>query len=308
MKKAMPVLKALWLLITILLIMVGRALPMALLIFLAGLTIAAPLVREFICRSQLDERQRYISHLSSHVAYFTYTMILVFIMITEFFAAGQTARPILVLLLLVPLLVKIAIVLWQRYGAPKKRLSDYVQIFFRGIVPSSAADERQHVIGNFSSHIAFYVFLVLIISAMLWLYIRNGQNPPNLWYLLLIVPLLSKLYASLFMSYGAVRGAQFIGATIVLLFFIFILLSHGFSAGSLIEALPFIVILGLIGWAIKQPRLAGAMLIILALGLVIFFKGWLRMDLYGLILMFSLIPIPLLISGVALMLAHPSDT
>lgn len=306
MKKAIPVLKALWFFVAILLIMAARAIPMPVVIVLTVLIVAVPLVREFIFKSPLDERQRHINHFSSHMAYFTYSVLIGFVFIRELLAGDQTA-PLIFWLLLIPLLFKITTVLLQRYGAPKKRLSDYVQLFFRGIVPSTVADERQHVIGNFSSHIAFYVFLALTIAAMLWLYLRNGQNPPSLWYLLLIVPLLAKLYASLLMSYGALRGAQFISATIVCLFFVFILLSHGFSPGSLIEALPFLVILGVIGLATKQPRLAGAMLIILSVGLVIFFKGWFRMDIYGVILMFSLIPLPVLLSGVALLLPGASN-
>lgn len=306
MKTASSVLKTFWFFLTLLLIMVGRAIPLPLLIFLAALTLAAPLVREFIFNSQIDERQRQITHLSSHVAYFTYSMLIILAIAKEFSARGQ-ADLLILLLLLLPLLVKIVIVLLQHYGAPKKRLLDYVQLFFRGIVPSEAVDERQHAIGNFSSHIAFYVFLALTISAMVFLFIRNSQNPPNLWYMLLVVPLVAKLYTSLLMSYGAARGAQILSATIVLLFFTFILLSHGFSAGSLIEALPFLVILGVIGLAAKHPRLAGALLICLAVGLTIFFKGWFRMDVYGLILMFALIPIPLLLSGVALVLPRTSN-
>lgn len=307
MKKAAPVLKAIWFFTAILLVMIARAIPLPLLIMLTALVVAAALLREFVFVDRLDERQRHISHFSSHVAYFTYATLVVFVIINESFSRGLTATLIFWLLLFLPLLFKIFIVLLQHYGSLPMRVADYVRLFFRGIVPSTVADERQLMIGNFSSHIAFYVFLVLTIADMLWLYIRKDQNPPNLWYLLLIVPPMAKLYTSLLMSYGAARGAQFISATIVGLFFTFILLSHGLSLESLIEAVPFIVILGVIGLAPRQPRLAGAFLILLAAGLLIFFHGWFRMDIYGLMLMLSLIPIPVLLSGIALIIWQPQN-
>lgn len=247
MKKAAPRLKAIWFLAAIWLAMIARPIPMPLLIILTALVMAAGLLREFVFINRLDERQHHISHFSSHVAYFTYATLVVFIIINESFSRSLTATLIFWLLLLLALLFEIVIVLLQHYGSLPMRVADDVRLFFRGIVPSTAADERQLMIGNFSSHIAFYVCLILTIAAMLWLYIRKDQNPPNLRYLLLIVPPMAKLFTSLLLSYGATRGAQFIRATIVGRFFTFLRLSHGVSLESSIEAVPFIVILGIIG-------------------------------------------------------------
>jgi len=304
MKKAIPVLKSLWFLMIIALVFIGRDINFAALVLLTLIALLAPIIREFMLKADLDERQIHISHYSSHVAYFAYSFLIVFVVINELMKQGQVTLLIFLMLLLIPMLFKILIIFFKRYGSNMKRLSDYLQLFFRGIVPSHTADERQHVVGNFSSHIAFYVFLTLTISVILINFIRAGTEPPTLWYMLLIVPLLSKLFTSFFMSYGAVRGAQFIGSTIVLLFFIFILLSHGLSLGSLMEAIPFIIILTVIGLAQKIPRIAGAILVLLAIGLGLFFyvRVWSRMDIYVCIIMFSLIPIPVFLSGMALLI------
>jgi hypothetical protein len=70
------------------------------------------------------------------------------------------------------------------------------------------------------------------------------------------------------------------------------------------EAIPFIIILTIIGLAQKIPRIAGAILVLLAIGLGLFFyvRVWSRMDIYVCILMFSLIPIPVFLSGMALLI------
>lgn len=304
MKKIIPVLKSLWFLLVVLLVMVGRELSFGWHLALTLMLLLAPLVREFVLNLDFDERQVYISHYSSHLAYFTYSVLLIFIVIKELLAQGQVTLVIFFLLLLIPMLVKIVVSLWQRYAARVKGLTGYLNLFFRGIIPSPSADERQHMVGNFSSHIAFYVFLTLTIAVILVQFIRKDQEPPTLWYMLLIVPLLSKLYSSYFLSFGAVRGSQFIGITIVGLFLIFILLSHGLSLGSLMESLPFLLILILMILANRFPRSAGIVLIVLAIGLGLFFyiKVWSRMDVYLCVLMFALIPIPVFLSGVALLM------
>ncbi|MCU0643893.1 MAG: hypothetical protein MUC94_06495 [bacterium] len=304
MKKTIPVLKSLWFFMIIMLVIIGRDIYFPVLVLLVLFAVFAPLIRELKFKADLDERQIYISHYSSHVAYFTYSFLIAFVVLGELMKQGQVTLLIFFMLLLIPLVFKILIIFIKRYGSNMKRLSDYLQLFFRGIIPSHTADERQHVVGNFSSHIAFYVFLTLTISVIFINFIRVGTEPPTLWYMLLIVPLLSKLFTSFFMTYGAVRGAQFIGSTIVLLFSIFILLSHGLSLDSLMEAIPFIIILTVISLAQKIPRIAGAILVLLAIGLGLFFyvRVWSRMDIYLCILMFSLIPIPVFLSGMALLI------
>ncbi|MCI0515403.1 hypothetical protein L0128_19490 [candidate division KSB1 bacterium] len=302
MKKAISVVQSLWFLMIIFLIIVGGGLNVIVHGALILIALLVPLVRELAAKRDLDERQIQISHYSSHIAYFVYSLLLVLIIVQELLQPELTTLLIFSGLLLVPLLFKIGFSFFQRYG-PVKGFSGYLHVLLRGILPPTKVDERQIAIGNLSSHIAFYVFLSLTISVMFIKFIRMHQEPPTLWYMLLMVPLIAKLMISFFMSYGAVRGAQFIGSIIVLMIFIFILLSHGLTRVTLFEAIPFVIILALMGLSKKFPRIAGLMLIFLAVGLAgfLYIRVWSRFDIYHCILMFSLIPIPVLVSGMALL-------
>ncbi len=298
-KKAVPVIKSLWFLMLVLLVMVGRGLPFPLLVALAFITLSIPLIREFLCKKALDERQIQIGHHSSHFAYFTYTILLLFIIIRELVLNGQIEILTFTILLIVPLIFKMILGLIQKYGSGKG-LRHNLLLLFRGLIPFNKADERQDAIGNLSSHIAFYVFVILTLIFIFIQFIKKGENPPNLWYTLLIVPLLIKLFTSFLMTYGAVTGARFIGFTIVGIFFLFILLSHGISLGTVMESIPFLIVFIFLMLAGKYRRLAGILLILVAVGLAIFFRGWRNIDIFGRILMFALIPIPVLICGAAL--------
>ncbi|MBN2092214.1 hypothetical protein JW964_21520 [candidate division KSB1 bacterium] len=299
MKKSFPVLKSLWFLMIVLLVIVGRALPLSLLIGLVAIAIGIPLIREFFIKNVLDERQIQIGHHSSHFAYFTYTILLLFIIIRELVLNGQIEILTFTILLIVPLIFKMILGLIQKYGSGKG-LRHNLLLLFRGLIPFNKADERQEAIGNLSSHIAFYVFVILTLMFIFIQFIKKGENPPNLWYMLLIVPLLIKLFSSFLMTYGAIAGARFIGFTIVSIFFLFILLSHGISLGTVMESIPFLIVFIFLMLAGKYPRIAGTLLILVAVALTIFFRSWRNMDIFGRILMFALIPIPVLICGAAL--------
>lgn len=299
-KKAYPILKSLWFLAIVLLVLIGRALPFPLLVTLTVIAISIPLIREFISKNALDERQVQISRLSSHFAYFTYTFLLIFIILYELIKNGQNTTFGFVILLLVPLVFKIILGLIQRYGTGRGFTGNLL-LLFRGLIPVNRADERQNAIGNLSSHIAFYIFLILTLIMIFVQFISQGQNPSNIWYMLLLVPILIRLYISFLMTYGTVAGAQFIGFTILGIFFLFILLSHGFSLTTLMESIPFLLIFTFLILASRFPQIAGGILVILAIALVYFFHAWSRMDVFGRILMFTVLPLPVLMSGVALL-------
>ncbi|GEM_PF-1892479 len=299
LKKAHPVLKSLWFLLLVLLVMIGRGLPFPWLVALAFITIGIPLMREFLIKKALDERQIQIGHHSSHFAYLTYTLLLLFIIIRELIINGQIEILTFTVLLIVPLIFKMTLGLIQKYGAGKG-LRHNLLLLLRGLIPFNKADERQDAIGNLSSHIAFYVFVILTLIFIFIQVIKKGENPTNLWYMLLIVPLLIKLFTSFLMTYGTITGARFIGFTIVGIFFLFILLSHGISLGTVMESIPFVIVFIFLLLAGKYPRPAGTLLILVAVALTIFFRSWRNMDIFGRILMFALIPIPVLICGAAL--------
>ena len=167
-------------------------------------------------------------------------------------------------------------------------------------------DERQIALSHFSSHLAFFVLLALIVLVMIVEFIAQGKNPDPQWYMLLIVPLVIKLLISLFQNYGTVPTAQWIGYFFAGIWLLFVLLSHGLSLESLIEAIPFIIILAVAWFSRKYPLAGGLAFVLLAIGLLFFFRAWWNLDVYVRILMYTLIPLPLLISGVALLI-HSMD-
>jgi len=164
-------------------------------------------------------------------------------------------------------------------------------------------DERQRFIGHFSSHIAFYVFIGLILFVMLNNFVSKGENPDPEWYMLLIIPLVIKLFISIFQNYGLKPAAQGIGYFFSGIWLLFVIFSHGFQPGSLMGAIPFLL-MALVSWySGKKPLIGGIGFLILSVGLMIFFGGWMKFDLYVRMLMYSLIPLPLLLSGSALLLS-----
>ncbi|MFZ5516931.1 MAG: hypothetical protein ACOY90_09860 [Candidatus Zhuqueibacterota bacterium] len=290
------ILKSLWLLLVVLLIMLGNGMPLFCIVFLALIVLAAPLVREFSKSTNLDERQVQISHLSSHIAYFSYSTLVAFVLCYEWFVKAQGPVVEWFVLLFLPMVVKIIICLYQSYGFVSG-LRGLIHLFFRGIIPSKQVDERQNLIGNFSSHIAFYVYTAMVVFYIIFKFIAVKTEPTTVWHFLLVVPLLVKFYSSFFMYYGAARGARYVCYFIAGIFLLFVMLSHGASLGALIEAAPFALMLGVAILSRRYPRIAGIVLIVLGVGSLILFSGWNRFDIYLRMTMYSLIPLPLFISG-----------
>lgn len=290
--------KNVWLLLVVLLIIMGNSMPLFLLVFLALVVISAPLFREFQKHSDLDERQIQITHYSSHIAYFTFSALVVLVMFSEWHA-DKEPRILWLLLLGVPMTVKFLICVFQSYGSVHG-ISGFIHLFFRGIIPKNELDERQNLIGNFSSHIAFYLYTAMTVFYIIFKYIAVKQHPGNLWYMLLVVPLLVKFYVSLFKSYGPPTGARLVSFSIAGFLLMFILLSHGLSLVMLIEAAPFLGLIGVSFLSFRFPKIAGLILAGLGIASLIFFRGWNRFDIYLRLLMYSLIPLPVLLSGLVL--------
>jgi hypothetical protein len=269
---------------------------------LSVIALAAPILREIFSKSDLDERQRQISHASSHIAYFVYTALLIFAVAREWLKTGEIPSALIFFLLAAPLVIKLVLCLVQGYGGVSG-WTGFVNLFFRGLIPTSKLDERQNVLGNLSSHVAFYVFLTLTLVVVLFKYVHLGLEPTPLWNMLLFVPLLSKLYVSLFQTYGAHKGAKSVVYVIVGFAFVFVLLSHGLSLGAFMEASPFLLVLAAAFFSHKIPRIAGAVFLLVAVLMLVLMKGWVHFDLYTSVLMWALIPIPFIISGLALIIS-----
>ena len=307
MRKAIPVLKSLWFLLVLGLVFGGREIYFQALVLIVALALLAPILRELLSKADLDERQRQISHSSSHIAYFVFTALLIFAMAREWLLTGEIPSALLFVLLGAPLIVKFIVCQFQIYGGIRKPL-DIFEFFFRGIIPSRKTDERQNEIGNLSSHVAFYVFLTLTLVVVLFDFVRFDKEPAPLWFMLLLVPLVSKLYASYLQTYDAAKGARYILSTIAGLVFIFVLLSHGLSLGALLEALPFLLMAGMIYLSKWAPKLAGIIVMLVAVALIVLMRGWMSFDVYVRILMWSLIPIPLILCGLAFIMDRPERT
>jgi len=170
----------------------------------------------------------------------------------------------------------------------------------RELTHKSDADERQVFISHYSSHLALYVFVALILFVMIYDYQTSGQHPGNKFYMLLLVPLVVKFIISLVQNYGAGAAGRWIGYFFASVWLLFSLLDHGLSLMTFMQAAPFIVLFGVAWFSKKQPLICGIIYIALSVGSLFFFKGWINMGVYGVILMYSLIPLPVFISGVAL--------
>lgn len=173
----------------------------------------------------------------------------------------------------------------------------------REFINPSHLDERQRYIGHFSSHIAFSAYLALLLFVMIFSYVHKGLNPPAELYLLLVVPLVIKFIISLFQNYGLKSAAQGIGYFFSAIWLLFALFSHGFSWETLMEMLPFLVLFFISWLANRSALVSGTGFILLSVALLFFFGGWNRFDVYTRLLMYALIPLPLFLSGGALLLS-----
>ncbi len=167
----------------------------------------------------------------------------------------------------------------------------------RELWPGEILDERQLYIGRLSSHIAFYVFVGLVTLVMVRDFVRQHQNPPPVLYMLLLVPLMVKLLIVLFQNYDVRKAALWIGYGWWGVWTLFVVFSHGISLPALIEMSPFILLVFLLMLFRKKSLIIGFLFLVFAVGLTVFFGGWMRLDFYVRILMYTLIPLPLLVSG-----------
>ena len=184
------------------------------------------------------------------------------------------------------------ICVFQSYGLVKG-FKSYVLLFFWGMIKSNPVDERQNYLGNFSSHIAFYAYVALLLFYQIFNFFVKHQQLGNVWYMLIIVPLMTKLLASLFQNYGTGKEVRLILFTICGMWLLFVILSHGFSLGSLIEAIPFFIFLAVTLLSLRIPLISGIIFMAVSIAALFFFSGWSRFDIYFRLLMYSLIPLPI---------------
>ncbi len=173
--------------------------------------------------------------------------------------------------------------------------------------PATDLDERQLQISHFSSHVGFFTFLLLLLIIMVKEFVAQGQNPPAWAYALLIIPLVVKAIVSLYQNYEPKRVAFWLGYAWFGIWFLFVVFSHGLSLEGAVEISPFLLFLILILVFRKHALISGLIFVGFAIGLTVFFKAWLRLEFFVRLLMYFLIPLPLLSSGIILIWQHLSE-
>ncbi|MCK4447125.1 MAG: hypothetical protein KAW56_08585 [Candidatus Marinimicrobia bacterium] len=163
-------------------------------------------------------------------------------------------------------------------------------------------DERQIHISRFSSHIAFYIYIALVLLVMVNKFIAKGENPSNEFYMLLLVPMVIKFFISVFQNYDSIKAARLIGYLFGGSWLLFIILSHGVSIKFIIEALPFLLLIAAALLSSRYPRPSGIVYTVLGLATVyIYIK--VNFDIYMKLIMVSILSLPLLLSGIAMFLS-----
>ncbi len=274
----------------------GMYLPLLPKVILVFALLATGIIFEFSEFGRRDERQLQISRSSSHAAYWVYTLLTAFVIFREWNKNGNPPEIIYFVLLLAPLIAKTLTSIALGYGSVGSA-RNWLLVFFRGLIPSKMVDERQKHIGDLSSHIAFYSFLSI---ASVYIVFYKTGHVGEIWMLLMIVPLIAKTAASLKGNFGPGGAARIFLYGICVFWFLFVILSHGLSLSALIEIIPFLIIVSLVFLSKKFPLLMGIFLVIVGVGLFFFFGGWKNFDVYTRLLMYSLIPLPLLLSGMGL--------
>ncbi len=172
--------------------------------------------------------------------------------------------------------------------------------FVREFMHRHQVDERQVQISRFSSSMAFYAYLALLITIVIKDYLRLDKPPGDAMLALLVLPLAVKMYVSLLQNFDAIQAGRCLASFFAGIWLIFVVLSHGLSLMSFVEALPFLFLVGLT-FAVKQwPRICGVLLVVLGCASTYIFVIK-QKTLYTGLLMFAVLALPMILSGMALL-------
>jgi len=170
----------------------------------------------------------------------------------------------------------------------------------REFVHRSHVDVRQLQISRFSTAMAFYAYLVVLLIVLIKDYLIQNKHPGDAMLALLVIPLAVKLFISLLQNHPPQKAARSITLFFAGVWLIFALLSHGLSWMTLVEMLPFLLLTGLALATDRWPRLCGVLLILLGLGFGFVFLPSQR-SFYGGLMLFTVLALPMLLSGIALL-------
>lgn len=175
---------------------------------------------------------------------------------------------------------------------------------FREFRKNTEYDERQIQISRFSSHIAMYLFAGLVLFVMIYKYIAKNlplDTDPE-FYMLLLVPLTVKMLINVFQNYEPYKAVRFICYLFGGGWMLFSIFDEGFSIGFIIQSLPFILLV-LTGLGAKRyPVIGGTVLLIIGLATLVLFVGFANLNIYVKVIMFTLVPFPFMLGGLALII------
>ncbi len=171
-------------------------------------------------------------------------------------------------------------------------------------------DELQLHFSRFSSHIGFHTFLILVILIMIAKYIRFGEKPPAEFQVLLIVPLMTKFIFNTFSAYSSAKAARIVSGIVLSLWFALFLISSNSFADAMIYTTIFGILFLIELISFKFPKISGVLFIALGIFIMYLFPdiaalvhflefktSRLNLFLWG-ITFYSVLPLPILISGI----------
>lgn len=172
-------------------------------------------------------------------------------------------------------------------------------------VATRSIDERQMSIQYRSSNIAFAAMMG---TAIILAVRQSAQGDPNwdLFNIIIIVGLAAKALFNVLLVKNYRAAASKIIMTVGLMITLFASISHGFSLGTLMEALPGLVIVA-IGWLAKKfPRVIGTIVFVatVAIAFFILHKGFTL----GQVTTAVVIAVPLGLAGACLFIGDRDDT
>ncbi len=160
-------------------------------------------------------------------------------------------------------------------------------------------DERVRFISYRSSHIAFYLALVVIAAIFISRTITVGREIEPEWFILLIAPIAYKFFAALGLTYDARVLALAIGYVVGGVLTVYTIFSGYFFTPQVFIPLLVLLVTIVAHWL---PRLSGSLMLLLGAGyLIMITKNWPPDAPLGLILSALLLGVPVLLAGLLLL-------
>jgi hypothetical protein len=165
--------------------------------------------------------------------------------------------------------------------------------FYAPYMRKMSPDEREFRIITHSSHVAYFVTVVLLILIIILEFLSRNREVPTYLIMLLLVPVMIKMLFQLYREYNPLLITRLWIGIIIFALFLFGLLSHGFSFQALMELIPALILLLAFILSYYYPKLSAGLLAVISV-LFLFFLMSRFKDLYVAILMIALLAVPLL--------------